>query len=35
MDLIDVEDETLDAELMASMTVSMDNFKHALSITTS
>ncbi len=32
MDLIDVEDETIDAEVLASMAVSMDHFKHALGV---
>ena len=30
MDLIDVEGETIDAEILDSMAVSMDHFKHAL-----
>merc|ERR1740121_2115514 len=32
MDLIDIEDETIDAEILDSMAVSMDHFKHALQV---
>jgi transitional endoplasmic reticulum ATPase len=32
MDLIDIEDETIDAEILDSMAVSQEHFKHALSI---
>mgnify|MGYP001367236465 CR=1 FL=1 len=32
MDLIDIEADTIDAEVLSSMAVSMDNFKHALSL---
>jgi transitional endoplasmic reticulum ATPase len=32
MDLIDIEDETIDAEILDSMAVSQDHFKHALAI---
>merc|ERR1712176_1202014 len=32
MDLIDIEDETIDAEILDSMAVNMDHFKHALQV---
>jgi len=32
MDLFDIEDETIDAEILDSMAVSMDHFKHALGV---
>merc|ERR1719321_2463991 len=30
MDLIDIEDDTIDAEILDSMSVSMDHFKYAI-----
>lgn len=30
MDLIDIEDETIDAEILDSMAVTQDHFRHAL-----
>lgn len=32
MDLIDIEDETIDAEILDSMAVTQDHFKHALGV---
>jgi ATP-dependent 26S proteasome regulatory subunit len=32
MDLIDIEDETIDAEILDSMAVNQDHFRHALAI---
>ena len=32
MDLIDLEEDTIDAEVMDQLAVSMDNFRHALGV---
>ena len=32
MDLIDLEEDTIDAEVMDQLAVTMDNFRHALGV---